>query len=132
MQICSCHNSVIRRKMVLSVNACPPLRKANKDNSFASLWLGRKWFVAVRPRSTRVQCCTKSEKNMVRCLFAVFVVTVGLAALASSNRKNLALREEPAPSSGPRLRESEAVALSGASRTLLRPLPALDIAFSLN
>lgn len=69
---------------------------------------------------------------MVRCLFAVMVVTVGLAALASTNRRNVTLRERPAPSGGPRLRDSEAVALCGASRTLLRPLPALDISFSLN
>lgn len=69
---------------------------------------------------------------MVRCLLGVFVVAAGLVALAASNRRKLTLREEPAPSGGPRLREAAAVALSGASRTLLRPLPALDLSFSLN
>jgi len=69
---------------------------------------------------------------MVRCLLAALFVTAGLVALASTNRRILTHRESPAPSDGPRLRETEAVALSGASRTLLRPLPALNISFSLN
>lgn len=69
---------------------------------------------------------------MVRCLVGVLVVAVGLAALATTNRRILTHREEAAPRSGPRLREAQAVALSGVSRTLLRPLPALDLSFSLN
>jgi hypothetical protein len=69
---------------------------------------------------------------MVRCVLGVLVVAVGLVALATTNRRNLTIREEPAPSGGPRLKEAAAVALSGASRTLLRPLPALDLSFSLN
>lgn len=69
---------------------------------------------------------------MVRCLLGVLVITAGLVALASATRGNLTAKEEPASTGGPRLRESEAFAQSGASRTLFRPLPALDIAFSLN
>lgn len=69
---------------------------------------------------------------MVRCLLGVLFVAAGLAALASNNRRISTLTEEPAPSGGPRLRETEAVALSGASRTLFRPVPALDLYFSLN
>ncbi len=69
---------------------------------------------------------------MVRCLLGVFFLTAGLLALASTNRRNLTFQKKPTSSGVPRLRESEAVALSGASRTLLRPLPALGIAFSLN
>lgn len=69
---------------------------------------------------------------MVRCLLGVLVVAAGLVALAATNRRILTLPEEPAPSSGPRLRETEAVASSGANRTLLRPLPARNLSFSLN
>lgn len=69
---------------------------------------------------------------MVRCLLGVLFVTAGLVALATMNRRILTLQEKPVPAGGPRLRETEEVALSGASRILLRPLPALDIAFSLN
>lgn len=69
---------------------------------------------------------------MVRCLLGVLFVAAGLAALASTHRHIGIHQEEPAPSSGPRLREMEAVTLSGASRTLFRPLPALDLSFSLN
>jgi hypothetical protein len=69
---------------------------------------------------------------MVRCLLGVLVVAAGLVALAATNRKILTLPEEPAADSGPRLREAEAVASSGASRMLLRPLPALNLSFSLN
>ncbi|HZV03551.1 MAG TPA: hypothetical protein VE999_00540 [Gemmataceae bacterium] len=69
---------------------------------------------------------------MVRCLLGVFVIAAGLAALASTNRKIVTLSKEPASNGGSRLREAKAVALSGASRTLLRPLPALDLSFSLN
>jgi hypothetical protein len=69
---------------------------------------------------------------MVRCLLGVLFITAGLVALASTNRRILILQEKPVPTGGPRLRETEEVALSGASRILLRPLPALDIAFSLN
>lgn len=68
---------------------------------------------------------------MVRCLLGVLFVAAGLAALASTQRRISTLEEEPAPS-GPRLREMEAVTLSGASRTLFRPLPALNLSFSLN
>jgi hypothetical protein len=70
---------------------------------------------------------------MVRCFLGVLVVAVGLVALASTNRRNSTPPEETAaPSGGPRLRETEAFDLSGWRRTLLRPLPALDISFSLN
>jgi hypothetical protein len=69
---------------------------------------------------------------MVRCLLGVFILTAGFVALASANRKTSTHQEEPTSRGGPRLRESEVVALSGASRTLLRPLPALDLSFSLN
>lgn len=69
---------------------------------------------------------------MVRCLLGVLFVTAGLLALASTNRKISTLQEKPVPTGGPRLRETEEVALSGVSRILLRPLPALNIAFSLN
>jgi hypothetical protein len=69
---------------------------------------------------------------MVRCLLGVLVVAAGLAALASTNRKILTLSKEPASTRGPRLSEAKAVALSGARRTLFRPLPALDFSFSLN
>ncbi len=69
---------------------------------------------------------------MVRCLLGVLFVAAGLAALASTQRRISTYQEGSARSSGPRLREMEAVTLSGASRTLLRPLPALDLAFSLN
>jgi len=69
---------------------------------------------------------------MVRCLLGVLVITAGLVALASVTQEALTVKEEPASNGEPRLRETEAFAQSGASRTLLRPLPALDIAFSLN
>lgn len=69
---------------------------------------------------------------MVRCLLGALVLTAGLVALASATRGALMIREEPASTGGPRLRETEVFARSGASRTLFRPLPALDIAFSLN
>lgn len=69
---------------------------------------------------------------MVRLLFGALVLTVGLVALVSTTRGALPKNEEPASTGGPRLRESEALAQSGASRTLFRPLPALNIAFSLN
>lgn len=69
---------------------------------------------------------------MVRCLVGVLVVAAGLVALAAANRRIINLPEEAAPHGGPRLREAEAIALSGVSRTLLRPLPALDLSFSLN
>jgi hypothetical protein len=70
---------------------------------------------------------------MVRCLLGLLVITAGLVVLASANRGKFTVgNEEPASGGGPRLRETEAFAQSGASRTLFRPLPALDIAFSLN
>jgi hypothetical protein len=69
---------------------------------------------------------------MVRCLLGAFVLTVGLIALASTNRETAAEKEESASRRGSRLRESEASAQSGASRTLLRPLPTWNMAFSLN
>lgn len=69
---------------------------------------------------------------MVRCLLGVLFVAAGLVALASTNRKIPPHQEKPTPNSGPRLREIEAVNVSGVSRTLFRPLPALDLSFSLN
>ena len=69
---------------------------------------------------------------MARCLLGVLVVTAGLVALASAARGNLPLNPQPARTGGTRLREMETVTLSGVPRTLLRPLPALDIRFSLN
>lgn len=69
---------------------------------------------------------------MVRLLFGALVLTVGLVALASTTRGAVTKNEEPASTGGPRLGESEALAQSGTSRTLFRPLPALNIAFSLN
>lgn len=69
---------------------------------------------------------------MVRCLLGVFVLTLGLVALASTTREAVAEKEEAASRRGPRLRESEASAPSGLSRTLLRPLPTWNMAFSLN
>ncbi len=69
---------------------------------------------------------------MVRCLLGVLFLTAGLVALASTNRRILPLQEKPVPTGGPRLRQTEEVALSGVYRILLRPLPALDLSFSLN
>jgi hypothetical protein len=69
---------------------------------------------------------------MARCLLGVLVVTAGLVVLASASRGNLPLHPQPARTGGTRLRDMETIALSGAPRTLLRPLPALDIRFSLN
>lgn len=69
---------------------------------------------------------------MVRCLLGAFVLTVGLIALASATRGATIEQEESASPGGPRLRESEAFAPSGVSRTLLRPLPTCKLAFSLN
>jgi hypothetical protein len=70
---------------------------------------------------------------MARCLLGVLFVTAGLVALASATRGNLTLNQEPAPTTGGvRLRETEAVTRSGTSRTLFRPLPTMNISFSLN
>jgi hypothetical protein len=69
---------------------------------------------------------------MGRCLLGVLVVTAGLVALASAARETRSSVRETAPIGGPRLRETEALAVSGASRTLLRPAAAFDLRFSLN
>jgi hypothetical protein len=69
---------------------------------------------------------------MVRCLLGALVLTTGLVALISAVQGALSESEESASTSGPRLRETEAIARSGASRMLFRPLPALDMTFSLN
>ena len=69
---------------------------------------------------------------MVRCMLGVLVIVAGLVALTSTTRGALTVKEEPASPGGSRLRETETLARSGANRTLLRPLPALNIAFSLN
>lgn len=69
---------------------------------------------------------------MARCLLGVLLVTAGLVALTSASRGNLPPNPQPADHGGTRLRETETIALSGVPRTLLRPLPALDIRFSLN
>ena len=71
-------------------------------------------------------------ERMSRCLLGVLVVTAGLMALASAARETRSLQENPAPVGGNRLRETETVTLSGASRTLLRPAPAFDLRFSIN
>ncbi len=86
-------------------------------------------------RSRKPECVqrrTHSENVMARCLLGVFVLTVGLIALASANRGASTFLPPPVPSDGPRLSDTEAIALSGVSRTLLRPLPVLNMSFSLN
>jgi hypothetical protein len=70
---------------------------------------------------------------MARCLLGVLVVTAGLVALASATRRTSTLLPQSTPThDGPRLRDMEIATLSGVSRTLLRPLPALNLYFSLN
>ena len=69
---------------------------------------------------------------VIRCLLGVLVVSLGLAVLASTTRNASPVHPEAASTGGPRLHESEAVALSGVCRTLLRPLPAANLCFSLN
>lgn len=69
---------------------------------------------------------------MGRCLLGVLVLTAGLVALASAARESRTSVQEPAATSGNRLREMGAVAVSGTARTLLLPAPAFDLRFSLN
>jgi hypothetical protein len=70
---------------------------------------------------------------MARCLIGLFVLTVGLVALTSTAKENRSSIQQPTVSSGgPRLRETEAFAASGASRTLLLPAPVFGASFSLN
>jgi hypothetical protein len=67
---------------------------------------------------------------MVRCLVGLFFLTAGLVALTSTAKENRSSAPQTAPTNGVRLRETEAVAASGVSRTLL--LPAFGASFSLN
>jgi hypothetical protein len=69
---------------------------------------------------------------VIRCLFGVFVVSMGLVALLSTTRSIAPLNRPSASSGGSRLHDSDAVAVSGVSRTLLRPVPAPNLCFSLN
>ncbi len=69
---------------------------------------------------------------MVRCLVGLFMLTAGLYALTSAAKENRSPIEPTTPTSGARFRETEAVASSGASRTLLLPAPVFGAAFSLN
>jgi hypothetical protein len=69
---------------------------------------------------------------MARCLLGVFVVTAGLVALASVARGNFTPEQKPAPTSGSRLRDMEAVTSVSPGRTVFRVLPTLNLAFSLN
>jgi len=69
---------------------------------------------------------------MARCLLGVLVVTVGLVALSSAAWETRSSLRQTTPLRGTRLRETEAVTASGISRTLLRPMPAFDLRFSLN
>jgi hypothetical protein len=69
---------------------------------------------------------------VIRCLLGVLVVSMGLVALVSTTREVVPVPRQPASNSGARLHDSDAVAVSGVSRTLLRPLPAANLYFSLN
>jgi hypothetical protein len=69
---------------------------------------------------------------MVRCLVGLFVLTAGLVALSSATKETRSSVQQTTLTSGVRLRETEAVAASGASRTLLLPAPVFGAAFSLN
>jgi hypothetical protein len=69
---------------------------------------------------------------MARCLFGLFVITAGLVALTSVAKETRTSVQQSTPTSGARLRETEVVAASGASRTLLLPAPVFGASFSLN
>jgi hypothetical protein len=69
---------------------------------------------------------------MVRCLLGLFAITAGLVALTSVTKETRPSVQPTTPTSSARLRETEAVAASGVSRTLLLPTPVFGASFSLN
>ncbi len=69
---------------------------------------------------------------MGRCLLGVLILTAGLAALASAAKETRSSVAETTTTKKDNPRATQAVAASGALRTLLLPAPAFDIRFSLN
>ena len=120
IKICSCHDSTFRRKIHLVGSMLPDENALVRGSQGADAL------------SRRVQCRTPLENRMARYLLGVLVVVAGLVALTSAARGATSVNPQPASTGGPRLQETEAVTRSGVSRTLLRPLAALDIRFSLN